>query len=128
MKQKLLLLVLSLSMYSIGANAQNYKNDGQPYDFYCVVNYSGVAQNFSAILVFGKREKKNVMTDQNGKVIEFKSCADLFTYMSKRGWKLIPSPSNVSLTGSNNTEWLFVKTVLSDEEAKEGLYVESDFK
>ena len=122
------MIVLALGICSFNMEAQNYKNDGKTYDFYCVVNYSGTSQNFSAILVFDKRENKNVMTDQNGKAIKFKSCAELFTYMSKRGWKLIPSPSNVSLTGANSTEWLFVKTVLSDEEAKEGLHVESDFK
>lgn len=128
MKQKLLLLVLSLSMYSIGANAQNYKNDGQPYDFYCIVAYSGASQNFSAILIFDKFDKKNLLVDQNGEKIKFETCADLFTYMSKRGWKLIPSPHSVSMSGRIGTEWLFVKTVISDEEAKEGLYVESDFK
>ena len=126
--KKLFYLVIFCLTFSLNTNAQNYKNDGKPYDYYCIVCYNGASRNFSAILVFDKPDKKNLMVDQNGEKIRFKSCADLFTYMSKRGWKLIPSPHNVSLSGTTiDTEWLFVKTVTSDEEAKEGLYVESDF-
>ena len=126
--KKIYLLFLLLT-FALNTNAQNYKNDGKPYDFYCIVYYtSGVSQDFSAILVFDKRDKKNFLVNQNGEKIVFKSCADLFTYMGKRGWKLIPSPSNVSLSGTTGIEWLFVKTVISDSDAKEGLYVESEFK
>lgn len=127
MKQLIYLLFLLLT-FVLNTNAQNYKNDGKPYDVYCIVFHASPSKNFSAMLVFDKTDKKNVMVDENGEKIVFKSCADLFTYMGKRGWKLIPSPHSVSMTGYTFIEWLFVKTVISDSDAKEGLYVESELK
>lgn len=126
--KKFIYLLFLLQTFALNTNAQNYKDDGKPYDVYCIVAYFGSAKNFSAMLVFDKCDKKNFMVDQNGDKIVFNSCADLFTYMGKRGWKLVPSSPSVSMTGYTLNEWLFVKTVISDSDAKEGLYVESDFK
>jgi hypothetical protein len=114
--------------FSLCISSQNYKNDGNPYDYYCVVYYHSPSQDFSAIIVFDKRDKKNYLVDKSGKRKVFQTCVDLFNYMSKRGWRLIPSPERISLTGTECPEWLFIKTVRSDSEAKEGILVESDIK
>lgn len=73
--------------------------------------------------------------DENGEIIKFPTTVDLLNYMSKRGWELVFNPSFPLVHewgGMGGSElayaFLFKKMVISDEEAKEGLYFSSDFK
>ena len=109
----------------IGANAQNIKNDGEPYDYYCV--YYGQAQASGKIkptkLIWGERKDEVKLTNSAGDVIEFNNMVDVSNYFSKRGWKVFD-------VETFHSSWaiIFVKSVRNDNEAKEGLYFNKDFK
>ena len=121
--KKLLLLGL-LSVFSFVSYAQNYTNDGKPYDYFCMMqglkNLSGVLR---IQIIWNNTEKHENLRDEKGEKVEFKSIVDMLNYMSKRGWIYVEQ-----ITYDNVHNYLFKKTVTNDDEAKEGLYFESDFK
>ena len=121
--KKLLLLGL-LFVFSLVSNAQNYKNDGKPYDYFCMMqgfkNLSGVLR---IQIIWENQEKHENLRNEKGEKVEFMSIVDMLNYMSKRGWTYVEQ-----VTYDKVQNYVFKKTVTNDKEAKEGLYFESDFK
>lgn len=121
---KKIILLFIVMLMTVGANAQNYKNDGKPYDYFCMMqgfkNLSGVLR---IQIIWDKKEKHEYLRDENGEKVEFKSIVDMLNYMSKRGWTYVEQ-----VVYDKVQNYVFKKTVTSDAEAKEGLYFESDFK
>lgn len=125
--KKILLLAL-FAVFSLGVNAQNYKNDGKPYAFYCqLVGFKNLAAQLRLKVLWNNMQDENNLRDENGKKIEFFSMVDAMNYMSKRGWDYVECVTYKEGT-SNVVHYIFRKFVTNDEEAKEGLYFESDFK
>lgn len=118
------LLLIAFLLISVGANAQNVKNDGKPYDYFCMMqgfkNLSGVLR---IQIIWDKKEKHEYLRDEKGEKVEFKSIVDMLNYMSKRGWIYVEQ-----VVYDKVQNYVFKKSVTNDEEAKEGLYFESDFK
>ena len=121
--KKLIMILLAIT-FSLNISAQNYKNDGKPYYFYCQMtatkNLTGVLR---LELEWDNKEDNEFLRDENGKKIEFVSVVDMLNYMSRRGWEL-----NKTYVVQNVIRFLFRKLVTNDDEAKEGLYFKSDFK
>lgn len=120
MKKYLLLIMLLLGICS--ANAQNYKNDGKPYAFYCKIYKSG-SSNIG--IRWPDNKKDNTLCNENGDEIKFNNVIDALTYMSKRGWEL---DAVTYIEPSRDKAYILKKMVTNDEEAKEGLYFTKDFK
>lgn len=116
--KKIILLFLVMFM-TVGANAQNYKNDGKPYDFFCMVQGF---KNLAMEIIWDKKEKHEYLRNEKGEKIEFMSIVDMLNYMSKRGWTYVEQ-----ITYDKVHYYVFKKTVTNDSEAKEGIYFESDF-
>ncbi len=125
---KKVLLFALLAVFSLVVNAQNYKNDGKPYAFYCqLVGFKNLAAQLRLKVLWNNMKDENNLRDENGKKIEFTTMVDAMNYMSKRGWDYVECVTYKE--GSNNVvHYIFRKYVTNDEEAKEGLYFESDFK
>lgn len=119
----LLVVLLSASVYS-----QNYKNDGQPYAFYCQLKgYENLAGQLRLKILWNNMKEENNLRDKDGKKIEFSTMVDAMNYMSKRGWEYVDNV--IYKDGSHNVvHYIFKKIVTKDEDAKEGLYFETDFK
>ena len=110
------------------ANAQNYKNDGKPYAFYCqLVGFKNLAGQLRLKVLWDNIKDENNLRNEKGEKIEFYTMVDAMNYMSKRGWDYVECVTYKD--GANNVvHYIFRKFVSKDEEAKEGLYFESDFK
>lgn len=122
MKKTLVLLVL-LALCST-ANAQNFKNDGTPYYFYCEMTaMENMVGKLRLTLEWDNQSINENLRDEKGNKIEFASVVDMINFMSKRGWDLTQTYDY-----KNVVRFLFRKLVKSDEEAKEGLYFKSDKK
>ena len=121
--KKVIMILLAIT-FSLNIAAQNYKNDGKPYYFYCQLT---AKQNLSGVLrlelEWDNKQDNEYLRDQNGKKIEFASVVDMLNYMSRRGWDL-----KETYVVQNVIRFLFRKLVTNDDEAKEGLYFKSDFK
>lgn len=123
MKRMLFLMVTMLAI-SLTANAQNYKNDGKPYYFYCEMTANNnLASQLRLELQWDNDDDAEDLRDENGKKIEFKSVVDMLNYMSRRGWDLAQTYEY-----DKHLRFLFRKLVTTDEEAKEGLIFKSDAK
>ena len=119
-----IIILLTFVFTSLTASAQNYKNDGEPYDFYCEMTAEeNLAGQLRLTLEWNTRPDfgREQLRDENGKKIEFASVVEMFNYMSKRGWKYVESYNY-----GNTLHFLFKKQVRTDEEAKEGLIFKSD--
>jgi hypothetical protein len=125
---KKVLLFALFAVFSLVVNAQNYKNDGKPYAFYCqLVGFKNLAAQLRLKVLWNNMKDENNLRDENGKKIEFNTMVDAMNYMSKRGWDYVECVTYKE--GTNNVvHYIFRKYVTNDEEAKEGLYFESDFK
>ncbi len=125
--KKVVLLAL-FTIFSLGVNAQNYKNDVKPYAFYCqLVGMKNLAGQLRLKILWNNIREENNLRDENGKKIEFFTMVDAMNYMSKRGWDYVDCVTYKD--GTNNVvHYIFRKYVTTDEEAKEGLYFETDFK
>ena len=122
MKKLILLFLFMLTSFTL--SAQNYKNDGKPYYFYCQMTaFMNLAGKLRLTLQWDNQLYDENLRDENGKKIEFASVVDMLNYMSKRGWEL-----NQTYTIQNVVRFLFRKLVTTDEEAKEGLHFKSDKK
>ncbi len=122
MKKFLLLLVLTL--VSVNLSAQNIKNDGKPYAFYCMMQgVNAIGGNMRVVVVWNNNEVKGFLSkDEKGEKVSFKSLVDLLNFMSKRGWEYV---SQIETDGKM-LNFLFRKYVTNDEEAKEGLVFEPE--
>jgi len=74
-------------------------------------------------LIWGENKEEVKLTTPDGNAIEFNNMIDVANYLSKRGWKYVDCEVY-------HSTWcaFFVKRVKSDEEAKEGLSFDTDFK
>jgi len=125
--KKILLLAL-FAVFYLGVNAQNYKNDGKPYAFYCqLVGQKNLAGQLRLKILWNNMKEENNLRDENGKKIEFFTMVDAMNYMSKRGWDYVECVTYKD-GATNVVHYIFRKYVTTDEEAKEGLYFETDFK
>lgn len=118
------IILICLVLMSLNVNAQNIKNDGKPYAFYCMMqgfkNLSGVLR---IQIIWNNKEKHENLRDEKGEKVEFNSIVDMLNYMSKRDWEYVEQ-----ITYDKVSNYVLRKYVKTDEEAKEGLYFESDFK
>lgn len=124
---KKLLLFSVLLFASMFVKAQDAIKDVEPYYFYCQCR--GVMQGIGRIdpktLIWNGEKSEMVLTDENGKELDFKNMTDVMNYMSKRGWEF----DNVYVSVPDGWYYyIFKKKVTSDEEAKAGLYFKTDFK
>lgn len=125
MKKILSILLLVVCM---NVNAQNYKNDGKPYAFYCqLVGSTNLAGQLRVEILWDNKKGEHNLRTADGKKIEFFSMVDGMNYMSKRGWDYVECVT-YSHGGSNVVHYIFRKLVTNDAEAKEGLYFKEDFK
>ena len=125
---KKIVILIMLCMIGFSAKAQNYKNDGKPYAFYCqLVGFKNFAAQLRLKVLWDNIKEDNNLRDENGKKIEFYTMVDAMNYMSKRGWDYVECVTYKEGT-SNVVHYIFRKYVTTDEEAKEGLYFETDFK
>ena len=66
MKKKLLFLMLCLM--SISVYAQNVKNDGKPYAYYCqIVGWQNLGGQLRIKMLWDNQKEENNLRDENGK-------------------------------------------------------------
>lgn len=122
MKHLLLFLFL---MVGLTIKGQDKDTNVNPYDYYCV--YYGQLQISGRVkpkkLIWGDSKNEVRLTDKEGNILEFKNMIDVTNYLSKRGWVLHDSEIFHDVFFA-----IYKKSVTSDEEAKEDLYFDSDFK
>ncbi|MBQ9236913.1 MAG: hypothetical protein IJ183_03245 [Prevotella sp.] len=124
MKKIITILFLAACM---NASAQNYKNDGKPYAFYCqLVGHENIAGQLRVEILWNNKKGEHNLRTEDGKKIEFQSMVDGMNYMSKRGWDYVECVT-YSHGGINVVHYIFRKFVTNDYEAKEGLYFKEDF-
>ncbi len=123
-KMKKVMMFLLAIMLSLNIAAQNYKNDGKPYYFYCELTAEeNLAGKLRLTLQWDNKRDNEFLRDEQGNKIEFMSVVDMINYMSRRGWDL-----KETYAYGRVVRFLFRKLVTNDDEAKEGLYFKSDFK
>lgn len=126
---KKVLLFVMFCMMSISMNAQNVKNDGKPYAFYCqIVGWQNLGGQLRMKMLWDNQKEENNLRDENGKKIEFQTMVDAMNYMSKRGWDYVECVTYGDIGKPEVVHYIFRKYVTKDEEAKENIYFESDFK
>lgn len=119
---KKIFILLAFAIIVIAANAQNYKNDGKPYYFYCEMTaQQNLGGQLRLTIQWDKQRANENLRDENGKKIEFNSVVEMINYMSRRGWDLTQTYQYDRVV-----RFLFRKLVTTDAEAKEGLYFKSD--
>lgn len=122
---KQLLVFLLFLVFSTSVNGQNQDGDVKSYDYYCVfygeVQVSGKVKPQK--LIWGENKEEVKLTTSDGKSIDFNNMVDAANFLSKRGWKYLDCEIY-------HSTWcaFFVKTVKNDEEAKESLHFDVDFK
>ena len=116
------LLFLSLSWC---VKAQDNNQPGKTYDYFCAfygkLQVSGKFKPHK--LIWGESKKEVKLVSQDGKEIEFNNIVDVANFMSKRGWRFVNNGTYIDAFYV-----IFTKNVSSDDEAKEGLYFNTDFK
>ena len=61
-----------LCLMSISVNAQNVKNDGKPYAYYCqIVGWVNLDGQLRMKMLWDNMRDENNLRDENGKKIEF---------------------------------------------------------
>ena len=120
MRKVIFLFVLMMSIGNVCA--QNYKNDGKPYGFYCKIYKCG--NNIIGIR-WPENKKDNTLCDESGQELKFSNAMEALTYMSKRGWDL---ESVTYIEPTRDKAYILKKMVTNDLEAKDGLYFTKDFK
>ena len=120
-----LILSLVFLLLSLSVNGQEKNSDSETFDYYCA--YYGQLQMSGKVkpkkLIWGDNKDEVKLTDKDGKEIEFRNMVDVANYLSKRGWKFVESE-----TFHDACFVIFVKKITSDENPKEGLYFNTDFK
>ena len=122
------ILLFAFLFVSVFANAQNVKNDGKPYAYYCqLVGSRNFGGKLRVEILWDNKGDAHHLRTEKGEKIEFKSMVDGMNYMSKRGWDYVEIV--VYSEGTRNVvHYIFRKYVTNDEEAKEGLHFKEDFK
>ena len=121
MKKAFLLILLAVSL---NINAQAPKTDLKPYDVYCqVVGQLKISGTMSYLRFYWYEVKgRTKLVDEKGKVIDFRNILDAINYLGKRGWTYVDCQA-----WHDEFFYTLKKTVTSDEEAKEGIYIREDF-
>lgn len=121
MKKLFVILILSMSLSLV--YSQNILKESAPYMFYCeLFGKENFADQLRLKIYWNNSKYANNLRDQDGNKVEFCNLSDMFNYMSKRGWEYVES---INVEGVYH--FIFRKEVSSDEEAKKGLYFETDF-
>lgn len=126
MKKKCILLAL-FAMLSICVNAQ-VQNE-EPYEFFIDVALDD-GKEYTAAVAFTNKDKEWIY-DENGKKMKFKNKSNIINYFTKKGWTFVHIDHytvSAGLSTSFSDFIIFKKTVKSEEEAKQGILLESDFK
>lgn len=122
MKRLLFFLFL---MVCLSVKGQDKTTNVKPYDVYCV--YYGQLQMSGKVkpkkLIWGDSKSEVKLTNEKGKGLDFNNMIDVTNYLSKRGWTYVESE-----VFHDAVYIVYKKSVTKDEEAKEGLYFDSDFK
>ena len=121
MKQLFILVLLLMGISS--AKAQNFKNDGKPYAYYCQIFRYG---STNMEITWADNKKDTHLSDEKGELLQFNNAFEAINYMSKRGWELVSVTYINERTGEK--AYILKKMVTNDKEAKDGLYFDRDFK
>jgi hypothetical protein len=112
-------------MVCLSVKGQDKTTNVTPYDVYCV--YYGQLQMSGKVkpkkLIWGDSKSEVKLTNEKGKGLDFNNMIDVTNYLSKRGWAYVESE-----VFRDAVYVVYKKSVTKDEEAKEGLYFDSDFK
>lgn len=120
---KKIFLIAILATFSSLASAQNYKNDGKPYAYYCqIVGWVGLTGQFNFRILWDNKKLEDALCDENGNKVEFVTATEAMNYMTKRGWEYVECPIYDDFGRKDLFHYIFRKYVTTDEEAKEGLY------
>ncbi len=122
--KRFIICLLSIMVIAMACDAQNIKNDGEPYEVYCAC-YGDLLLNGKVKpkkIIWGDLNDEVSLMTEDGKKIRFNNMVDVANYLSKRGWKV-----HNTETLSAHVFVVFSKTIKSDGEAKEGLYFDTDF-
>ena len=121
---KKILFAFLLSLLCVTASAQNYKNDGKPYTVYCqLISYETFSGKTKVKILWNNMKEETALCDEKGEKIDLQNLIDAMNYMSKRGWEFVQCERY-----NDEYHYILKKQVTSDQEAKEGLYFQTDFK
>lgn len=126
MKKKCFLLTL-FTVFWIGVKAQVM--DDEPYEFFIDVALNH-GKEYTAAVAFTNNEKEWIC-DENGKKIKFKNKSNIINYFTKKGWTFVHIDHytvSAGLSTAFSDFIIFKKLAKSEEEAKQGILLESDFK
>ena len=124
--KKFYLLAL-LAVLSIEVNAQNQSEE--PYEFFIDVALNH-GKEYTAAVAF-TNDDKECICDENGNKMTFKNKSNVINYFTKKGWTFVQINTytiNAGMSTVVSDYMLLKKCVKSEEEAKEGIKIESDFK
>lgn len=123
--KKICLLALFAAL-TIGVNAQNQGEE--PYDFYIDVALTWEGKDFYATVAF-TNDKKEYICDENGDKMKFKNSSNVINYFTKLKWSFVQYVQHDIVSGKSAFAHIFLKkTVKTEEEAKQGINLEGDFK
>ena len=117
-KERFFIMLMYLFFWSCVLNAQNFKNNGEPYSFYCkLVCYEKTDGNVDISILFDNLTEGRKLRDFNGKPLNFRTILEAMNFMARRGWTYIEQEKKES-----KTYLLFRKFIKQEKEAFEGLY------
>ena len=111
------LFLLFLLCICLGTKAQNVETQAQTYN-YCIACYFDA---YTLKFHIPGSDNTQKLIDENGKIIKFKSVAEVITYMSKKGWVYVDAFRDAR---NDHLCYYFQKSVTNDEQALEGLSFE----
>ena len=124
--KKFYLLAL-FAVLCIEVNAQ--KQSEEPYEFFIDVALNH-GKEYTAAVAFTNDDKEWIC-DENGNKMKFKNKSNVINYFTKKGWTFVQINTYTISAGMSTAVsdyMLLKKCVKSEEEAKEGIKIESDFK
>ena len=111
----------------VGVNAHNQSEE--PYEFFIDVALNH-GKDYTAAVAFSNNEKEWIC-DENGNKVKFKNKSNVINYFTKKGWTFVQINTYTISAGMNTvvSDYILLKKIVkSDEEAKEGINLESDSK
>lgn len=124
--KKICLLAL-FAVLSIGVNAQNQNEE--PYEFFIDVALNH-GKDYTVAVAFTNDDKEWIC-DENGNKMKFKNKSNVINYFTKKGWTFVQINTYTISAGMSTavSDYMLLKKIVkSDEEAKLGINLESDFK
>ena len=120
-------LLALFAVLSIEVNAQNQSEE--PYDFFIDVALNH-GKDYTAAVAFTNDDKEWIC-DEKGNKMKFKNKSNIINYFTKKGWTFVHIDHYTISAGSSTAISDFIllkKKVKSEEKAKQGINLESDFK